>query len=102
MGRKRSVDVLDDFPSFAESSSPDDAPPLSQAAAAPAPVVAAPAPFIATAGQGRYQVSLHCPTPLAHKTLIVEAASEDEARQKFCALNGISGSSHEWQITRVS
>lgn len=63
---------------------------------------AAPKLHVSTAGAGRYRVSLRCPTPLQFSTLEVEAAHEDDARAKFCAANGISGSSHEWQIQKIA
>ena len=46
-----------------------------------------------TAGN-RYLVTLKCPTPVAFPELEVEAASADEAWQKFCAANRITGSEH--------
>jgi hypothetical protein len=42
----------------------------------------------------RFHVTLTCPTPLAFPELEVEAATKDEAWQKFCAANGISDSEH--------
>ena len=49
----------------------------------------------------RWRVTLVCPTPLAHKTLEVEGANEEEARKAFCAANGISGSVHVWTVERL-
>lgn len=67
-----------------------------------APPAALAAPHVATAGPGRYFVQLHCPTTIQHKDgLEVEAANEDDARQRFCDANNISGSDHEWTIRRV-
>ena len=48
-----------------------------------------------------WDVSLNCPTPLAFKTLRVQAATEQEAWEKFMAANGICGSQHDRTITRV-
>lgn len=52
-------------------------------------------------GVSRWSVRLNCPTPLAHAELEVEAATEEEAKRKFCDANGISGSGHMWQLTRI-
>ncbi len=51
-----------------------------------------------SAAPSRFRVSLHCPTPIPHPQLEVEAVDDDEAWQKFCAANGISGSEHERAI----
>jgi len=96
MGRKRSAEfeLYDDEGRVVESS------------AAPAATAQSQNPpgdglHVATAGPGRYRVTLHCPTPLAHKTLEVDAADEADARKQFCARNGISDSSHPWDIQRI-
>lgn len=46
----------------------------------------------------RFHCKLACPTPLAHAELVVEAKDESEAKEKYFAANGISGSFHEFQI----
>ena len=48
----------------------------------------------------RYRVALHCPTPIPHQELEVEAADDGAAWQKFCAANGISDSEHERTVVR--
>lgn len=55
-----------------------------------------------TAPAPRFAVSLKCPTPLAQSEMVVEAASESEAKQKFMDANGISGSAHEWSVQKVT
>lgn len=55
-------------------------------------------PGPAPTAQGRFRVSLACPTPIAHKSLVVEAATDEEARQAFMKANGISGSDAEWRV----
>lgn len=52
----------------------------------------------ASAALPRFKVTLNCPTPLTHKTLVVASATAEEARQAFMAANGISGSGCEWII----
>lgn len=52
-------------------------------------------------GKKLYRVTLNCPTPLAHKTLEVEAESEEEARKAYCRANAISGSVHVWDVVRI-
>lgn len=54
------------------------------------------------AALSRFRVTLHCPTPIPHPQLEVEAADGDEAWRKFCAANGISDSEHERTIVPVS
>jgi len=71
--------------------------------AAPPAGADAPAPFVTTAGPGRYFVKLNCPTPITYdKGLEVEADSEGDAKKKFCEANGISGSEHEFCIEKVA
>lgn len=76
--------------------------PVSDTAAdfAPAPPPAA-APSPPVAALNRYLVELRCPTPLAHPSLEVEAANEDEARAQFCEKNGISGSTQNWSVRKL-
>jgi len=62
----------------------------------------APAPLPTVAGPRKFMVRLNCPTPLLYKSLEVAADSDDEAKQKFCEANGISGSVHPWDIKEVS
>lgn len=50
----------------------------------------------------RWRVALNCPTPLTHKELVVEGRTEEEAKQAFCAANGISDSIHPWTVERLS
>ena len=98
MGRKRSAEfeLYDDAGQVVESSA-SPAQPVQPAGVAGS----GSAGFVATAGPGRYRVTLHCPTPLAHKTLEVDAADEVDARKQFCTRNGISDSSHPWDIQRI-
>ena len=49
----------------------------------------------------RWRVSLNATTPLAHRELVVEADTEAQAREAFCAANGISDSTCEWRVERV-
>lgn len=49
----------------------------------------------------KWMVSLNCPTPLAHRVLEVEANTQEEAKAKFLAANGISDSRHPFTVTRV-
>ena len=96
MAKKQQAEfeIYDDSGAVVESS----ARPAAAVATAPAPA----GPRIATAGPGRYRVTLHCPTPLAHRTLEIEhAENEDDARKQFCARNGISESGHPWDIERI-
>lgn len=53
----------------------------------------------ATAALPRFKVELMCPTPITHKSLVVEASHGEEAWAKFMAANGISGSEHERRVT---
>ena len=41
-----------------------------------------------------WAVACDCPTPLAHNPCTVMAATEAEAKQRFCAKNGIAGTDH--------
>lgn len=61
----------------------------------------APGPSPADAMPGKYRCALNCPTPLAHRELVVEASTEQEAWEKFEAANGICGSRHDRTIIRV-
>lgn len=56
----------------------------------------------AKGGSPRWRVGLNCPTPIEHRTLVVEAGTQDEAKQKFCDANGISDSEHEFSYERVA
>lgn len=49
----------------------------------------------------RFKVHLAATTPIAHNGVVIEAVTEDEAWDKFCVINGISGSSCERTITEV-
>lgn len=49
-----------------------------------------------------WRVSLDCPTPIEHRTLDVEAGSQDEAKAKFCKANGISDSEHQFSYARIA
>lgn len=49
----------------------------------------------------RFRVHLAANTPLAYKTHEFDAETPEEAWEKFCDLNGISGSSCERTITEV-
>lgn len=78
-----------------------------EAAAAPEPPAKPPAtplaaPFVTTAGAGKYRVALNCPTPLAHRELDIEADNEEDAKKKFCEANTISGSDHTWRVEKVA
>jgi len=46
----------------------------------------------------RFRVTLHCPTPVAHPELEVEAEDEAAAWRQFCRANGISDSEHKRTI----
>lgn len=50
----------------------------------------------------RFKVRLNCPTPLVHKELVVEAATDEAAWKAFCAANGISGSDAERTIEKTN
>ena len=63
---------------------------------------AAPEPPATPAEATRYRVELKCPTPLRAKVLEVECATESEAWDKFCVHNGISGSSCDRDIRKVT
>lgn len=49
----------------------------------------------------KFRVALNATTPLLHKELVVEAEDEAEAWQRFCDINGISGSACPREITRI-
>jgi hypothetical protein len=49
----------------------------------------------------RFSVHLNAQTPLMQNPAIVEASVDHEAWDKFCSLNGISGSIHERTIIEV-
>ncbi len=51
--------------------------------------------------ENKYRVTLKADTPIAHPSLVVKAIGEEDARQKFMAKNGISGSECEWTIEQV-
>jgi hypothetical protein len=53
-------------------------------------------------GPGEYEVTLNCPTPLAHRTLKVKAVSPADAEKQYFEANGISGSQHAISIRRVA
>ncbi|MBS0265647.1 MAG: hypothetical protein JSS02_27190 [Planctomycetes bacterium] len=55
-------------------------------------------PAVSEPARSRFQVSLHCPTPLTHPTLELTATSADDAWAQFCAANGISNSEHPREI----
>ncbi len=71
--------------------------------ALPAGLVELPAPAAAQQPERPFlwRVSLNCPTPLLHKSLEVGALTEQEAKQKFLAANGISDSVHPFVIERL-
>lgn len=50
----------------------------------------------------RYRVTLNCPTPLAHRTLDIEADNEQEAWGLFMVANGIRDSRHERTIEKIN
>lgn len=47
----------------------------------------------------RWRVSLDCPTPIKHRTLVLLAPDAVTAKAMFCAANNIGGSAHDWHIT---
>lgn len=49
----------------------------------------------------KFRVSCHPPTPLAYTERLLEANNPDEAKEKFFALNGISGTIHTVNIAEV-
>ena len=49
----------------------------------------------------KFYVHLAATTPIAHNGVQIEAETADEAWDKFCAMNGISGSSCEKTIREV-
>lgn len=55
-------------------------------------------PDVESPPQPRWHCHLKCPTPLSFNPLVTEADSEHEAKAKFFAANGISGSVHEFQV----
>ena len=52
------------------------------------------APALPPAVSSRFRVTLHCPTPVAHPELNVEADDAAAAWKQFCAANNISDSEH--------
>lgn len=50
----------------------------------------------------KFSVVLHANTPLAHESAVIEAENGDEAWSKFCAMNGISDSTCEREISEVT
>lgn len=50
----------------------------------------------------RWKVSLSCPTPLTHSTLVVEAEGEQAAVQAFFEANGICGSVHTMSVEMLA
>lgn len=57
---------------------------------------------VATIEPTKFEVTLNCPTPLAHKKATVVAKTQEEAWEAFLKLNNISGSVHERTIVMVS
>lgn len=49
----------------------------------------------------KFSCTLNCPTPLRDKTLVVEADSYGEAKQKFFDHNGICDSSHDFHCQEI-
>ncbi len=49
-----------------------------------------------------WRVSLNCPTPLAHRTLDVEAKDADDAKEKYHKANGLSGSEWVYSIEQIA
>lgn len=58
-------------------------------------------PLAADSRPRRYRVHVDAPTPLAANPLEVEAATEAEAWQAFCRVNGIGGTERPVSITPV-
>lgn len=56
----------------------------------------------ATAAPSHFRVTLNCPTPIAHKSLVVAAATDEDARAAFMRANGISFSGHEWRVEKTT
>ena len=65
-------------------------PPRTDTDTTPGPPALSAPPAVST----RFRVTLHCPTPVAHPELDVEASDKGEAWKQFCAANGISDSDH--------
>jgi hypothetical protein len=63
----------------------------------PSPPITAPAAEGNSNAAPRLRVSLDCPTPLAHRALVVACDDREAAWQAFCAANGISDS--QWPRT---
>lgn len=49
----------------------------------------------------KFYVHLAATTPIAHNGVEIEADSAEQAWEKFCAMNGISGSSCQRTINEV-
>lgn len=49
-----------------------------------------------------WRVSLQAATPLAFESLDVQADTQEDAREAFNKANGISGSVHPYNITKLS
>ena len=50
----------------------------------------------------RYRVQLSAHTHVEHNDVVIEADNPDEAKQKFCDMNGIGSSTCPWTITEVT
>ncbi len=110
MARKKKPPVADDtdFRDFGPSEGPGAAIDLIEGRAtlpdtggavatleAPPAVAEEPPPML------RWSVTLNCPTPLAHKTLEVDAPDEHAAKLAYYQANGICDSHHGWDIKKL-
>jgi len=50
----------------------------------------------------KFQLTLNCPTPIAHRSAVVAAVDVSAAKLRFFEINGISATEHPLDIVQVA
>ncbi len=59
-------------------------------------------PQAMTAAAKKFQLTLNCPTPIAHRSAVVAAVDVSAAKLRFFEINGISATEHPLDIVQVA
>ena len=59
-------------------------------------------PQSAPAAVKKFQMTLNCPTPIAHKSAVVAGVDVSAAKLRFFEINGISSTEHPIDIVQVA
>lgn len=59
-------------------------------------------PQSAPAAVKKFQMTLNCPTPIAHKSAVVAGVDASAAKLRFFEINGISATEHPIDIVQVA